>query len=767
MQASTGTRKDDTDYKGLLHLDQQHMEHQIPTLEGLQKYSAAFGYNEDDPSDIPPPPRVSPDPGSPRANTPECLDSDEESFSEDDQNEELINKSSETRSLSSAGCRSLVFAIPTAGSEGGSDEETSVSDFKPGRVSADYVVKSEGLLDELNEKNQTEAAEISDMLQDMENAKVKISNLRISPRDLEVESTSSQSSNGDISPDPGVTGTSTPSVHVVNMQMECPPVDDFTGPADGLYETFWVEEPVETYMPNVLPLRNSRVCSARYMSQHAKDSARVRKHQSESSLVLKGKTMEFVNSEDLAARNRLQNLRRTSDPNNSLNRSGFTEEGSSLTETNLSRNKKVATKPPLPKWSPTKSNKKQASKQKLQSGGKTSKRDQPPAKSSLRKSNSDGNIHLSVMGNEDTSGSSSLKKSVTFSQDVFSHDSEDLDCSKAVSSLVPREQSSNDVIDDETGAKRTLESCLWSHPGVVIKNGFEIEEKDSQTQESPELAGNNQFSSVSNLHRKTQSTRAKLLAKVKEIPCEEEPCACRSVTRPTAAVLAESKNRKTGTKQTSSGSEKLLKSRPTRPSSAPIKRTPERSESTAERPKSPRRKPRATSATVRRERTVSEGAHGRPRPSSAHVGRLSSKDARRSRAAAKVLKEGFLFKERPPPPLPPGSKERQQKREENGTVKEQNNNSATLSWNKDEDEVVASEECHEVFARLQEKGIDVSMDTIKRGLMAPARKANDYSLAAMGSSSGLLSRPENWLPEEHARVQIWENVLSKYENEAC
>ena len=27
----------------------------------------------------------------------------------------------------------------------------------------------------------------------------------------------------------------------------------------------------------------------------------------------------------------------------------------------------------------------------------------------------------------------------------------------------------------------------------------------------------------------------------------------------------------------------------------------------------------------------------------------------------------------------------------------------------------------------------------------------------------LLSRPENWLTEEHARVQIWENVLSKCE----
>lgn len=42
----------------------------------------------------------------------------------------------------------------------------------------------------------------------------------------------------------------------------------------------------------------------------------------------------------------------------------------------------------------------------------------------------------------------------------------------------------------------------------------------------------------------------------------------------------------------------LQKSRPTRPSSAPIKRLPVNSESTAERPKSPRRKPRAVSATV-------------------------------------------------------------------------------------------------------------------------------------------------------------------------
>lgn len=32
----------------------------------------------------------------------------------------------------------------------------------------------------------------------------------------------------------------------------------------------------------------------------------------------------------------------------------------------------------------------------------------------------------------------------------------------------------------------------------------------------------------------------------------------------------------------------------------------------------------------------------------------NAKDVRRSRAAAQVLKEGYLFKERPPPSLPPG-----------------------------------------------------------------------------------------------------------------
>ena len=219
----------------------------------------------------------------------------------------------------------------------------------------------------------------------------------------------------------------------------------------------------------------------------------------------------------------------------------------------------AATKPPIPKWNSAKSNKKQNSRQKHRSAaGKTSERDHMPSKSSLRKSNSDGNIHLSVTDGEVSSVNSPLKKSVTFRQDVLTQDSGELVCGKTHDLLDNCEDSSDDVIDDATAAKRTLKSCLWTHPGVVIQNGLEMEEKDLQMEESSELAASNQVSKVGHVHRKTQSSRAKLLAKMKEIPFEEEPCACRTVTRPTAALLAESKNGRTGAKDTSSNKQKLL-----------------------------------------------------------------------------------------------------------------------------------------------------------------------------------------------------------------
>lgn len=307
-------------YIGLVYLDPQQVEqNRTSKLEGLGRYSAAFCDNENAASTIPPPPRTSPEPTSPRTNSLELIESAEEFFSEDD--DDIINKPLETRSVSSAQSRSLVFAIPTAVNEGSEDED-SLSDFKAGRLSADYVADSEVLLGELSEKNQTEAAEISGMLLNMENAKEKVSQLRISPRDLELECVSRR-------PGQHPSGASSPSVHLDGMAMDCPPADE-TRHEDGFYETFWVEEPADSYISSALPFRSSRVCSARYMSQHTTDSGRVRKHQSESSLVLKGKTVEFFNSEDLAAKNRMRDTRRTLKPDDQFSN----EEHSMLEKTN-------------------------------------------------------------------------------------------------------------------------------------------------------------------------------------------------------------------------------------------------------------------------------------------------------------------------------------------------------------------------------------------------------------------------------------------------
>ena len=294
--------------QGLVYLDPQHVEqHETYSIEGLQRYSAAFCDNEDARNSTPPAPRASPELTCPRTNSP---NSSEESFIDenDNYNYDISNEISQMRSVSLAGSRSLVFAIPTASNEvTGSDDEDTQSDFKAGRLSTDYVTKSEVLLDELREKNETEAAEISGMLLDMESTKEKVSGLRISPRDLELscDSMEDKFASSDVI---------TPSVHLASMQINCPSVDDIR-PESGLYETVWVEEPADSYVSSALPLRNSRVCSERYMSKHTNTPGRIRKHQSESSLVLQGKTVEFFSSEDLSARNRARVIRRPLKPN--------------------------------------------------------------------------------------------------------------------------------------------------------------------------------------------------------------------------------------------------------------------------------------------------------------------------------------------------------------------------------------------------------------------------------------------------------------------
>lgn len=736
--------KGDTGYKGLVYLDRQREElDQSLAPRDLRRYSAALCEEEDFESTNPPPPppRASPEPSSQNLNWPEVSHSVEEYYSEEDDDDNLVDESQETRSISSAGSRSLVFAIPTAGNEGiESDDEQNPSHLDTGRVSSDYVARSESILHKLSDKSQAESAVISDLLVDMETTKEKIGELRISPRDLDLELTS---------------GAMTSSVHLAKVEIEnAADIDEETTPQHEIrYETMWVEESQDSYRLNARPNRFPRACSARYMTQHK--TSCVRKQQSESSLVLKGKTVEFFKTEDLVAKNLLRDKRKL------LVHNDLTEEEHEMLEKGEEDTDpdKVFTKPPLPKWNTSKTKKSHKLKQKQRSGAEnpsnSSILDQS-SKSSLRKSNSEGNIHLYQAADANLSPGSNLKlKSVTFCQDFLSQ----VDPVKIP--LDSSQISTYSSVEAEGVAKPALQTCAWSQSsGVVIHNGLEMKEANLQGQEILAMEIANKESKLSHTRKAAQSTRAKLLAKMKELPGDEEPCPCRTVTRPTTALITESRNWKSGTKETSLKSDKLLKHRFTRPSSAPIKQSSGNgNELKLEKPHSPRSKPRVMSAKVQRKRTGSEGGQTRSRPSSAHVGKLSAKDARRNRAAAKVLKDGFLFKEKPPPPLPAASREQQKRREEKrGSKLDNNSKSLTLPLNKEE-EIVASEECLEVFARLQEKGIDVSMDTIKRGLMAPARRAGDYQVTGLSLGSNLLSRPENWLADEHARVQIWENAL--------
>lgn len=212
----------------------------------------------------------------------------------------------------------------------------------------------------------------------------------------------------------------------------------------------------------------------------------------------------------------------------------------------------VATKPPLPKWITAKSSKKSTLRQK-HSVDKINVQNQP-SKSSLRKSNSEGNIDLRGLDTHLSAASNLSKKSVTFSRDVLNQDDQ-VDSS----SLASFELTTPDSLDGETTSEQTLKSCLWSPPsGVVIQNGLEMKEIELERREMPETTAFDKASKVSHTQRTNQSTRAKVLAKMKEIPGDEDPCPCRTVTRPTAALLTVSRSGKSGPTETSSRNEKLL-----------------------------------------------------------------------------------------------------------------------------------------------------------------------------------------------------------------
>lgn len=211
----------------------------------------------------------------------------------------------------------------------------------------------------------------------------------------------------------------------------------------------------------------------------------------------------------------------------------------------------VATKPPLPKWITAKSSEKCTSRQK-HSVDKRNVQRQPVTESCLRKSNSEGNIDLCGLDTWHLSATSNLsKKSVKFSQDVLSHN-DHVDSSSF-------ELTSRDSVEVENTSEETLKSCLCSPPsGVVIQNGLEMNKTELEHREIPEATPFDKASKVGLTQRTNQSTRAKVLAKVKDISRDEDACPCRTVTRPTAALLAVSRSGKSGTTEKSSRNEKLL-----------------------------------------------------------------------------------------------------------------------------------------------------------------------------------------------------------------
>jgi len=155
----------------------------------------------------------------------------------------------------------------------------------------------------------------------------------------------------------------------------------------------------------------------------------------------------------------------------------------------------------------------------------------------LRKSNSEGNIDLCGV---DPATSNLFKKSVTFSQDVMNQDDQ-VDSS----SLDSFEFTTRDSIKGENSTPPS---------GVVIQNGLEMKETELERLEMTEITA----SKVGHAQRTNQSTRAKVLAKMKEIPRDQDPCPCRTITRPTAALLTMSRSGKSEPTETSSRNEKLL-----------------------------------------------------------------------------------------------------------------------------------------------------------------------------------------------------------------
>lgn len=292
-------------------------ETQKATLEGLRKYSA-YGQEDADASFLPNAPRGSPEiPGSPIEFSPprdEHLLEDsslEDEFYEDgdeEEDEELKNISQlgKRSSLSSTGSKSLVFEIPTADIEHGSDDEESYrntplnASLNDRALSADYVEKSGVFLDELAVKQKQETEELSEMFSEMISDKLKVDDIDLRSV-LSTPNTAHQVTNP--TPRGGNTG-----LNVVNIGTDNVLEDQYLD--ENVSDGMWVEEPYVSRIQNDVMARNLCLGLDRFQSPKRRvQSAKTTRRKEEDGFVLKGKTFELFDARDLAVNRRLSEQR--------------------------------------------------------------------------------------------------------------------------------------------------------------------------------------------------------------------------------------------------------------------------------------------------------------------------------------------------------------------------------------------------------------------------------------------------------------------------
>lgn len=280
--------------------DQIEKEEQAK-MEGLRKYSA-YGQDVENPinTDLPKPPRVSPEPPEYTSAPPESrrhdispVESSDDFISDDEDDElDLELEQVENSASPSTSSKPLILQIPTAeySDDDVDDAATPLPRANKRALSADYVEKSEMFLDELAKKQEQEAEELTEMFSKMNQNQERVENIDL--RSV----ISSPATARDLTTPSTLQGNS--GVNVRNMSLDGP--TNRESPT----ESMWVEEP---YIPRIIPNHeSSHIPMGRFHNTKIRaQSAKTRRSQEEETFVLRGRTFELMDAKDLAVTKRL------------------------------------------------------------------------------------------------------------------------------------------------------------------------------------------------------------------------------------------------------------------------------------------------------------------------------------------------------------------------------------------------------------------------------------------------------------------------------